>query len=96
MEQGKGPESKKPLAVAIGYDEKSMNAPQVMASGQGYLAERIIEAAKEFNIPVEHDPVLAQALGQLDLGQEIPPELYRVIAEILVFIMETDKKVVSG
>lgn len=90
------PGGKKQLAVALGYDETKMDAPQVMASGQGCMAERIIEIAREFNIPVEQDPVLAEALGQLDLGQEIPPELYRVIAEILVFIMETDRKVSSG
>ncbi len=78
-------------AVALGYDRDTMSAPQVLASGRGYIAERIIEIAREYNIPVEKDPVLAEALGQLDMGQEIPPELYRVVAEILAFIMETDR-----
>lgn len=85
----------KKAAVALGYDEKKMNAPQVIASGRGYVAERILQIAGDYGIHVEEDPVLAQALGQLDLGQEIPPELYRVVAEILIFIMETDRKSIN-
>lgn len=87
-EQGSSTES---IAVALEYDSQKSNAPQVLASGRGYIAARILETAREFNIPVEKDPVLAEALGQLDLGQEIPAELYKVVAEILVFIMETDR-----
>lgn len=82
---------KKDMAIALGYDIDKMGAPQVMATGKGYIAGKIIEIAREYNIPVEKDPVLAEALSQLDLGQEIPPELYKVVAEILVFIMETDR-----
>lgn len=80
-----------PVAVALGYDKNKMGAPQVLATGKGLIAERILEVAREYNIPVEKDPVLAEALGQLDLGREIPPELYKVVAEVLVFIMETDR-----
>jgi flagellar biosynthesis protein len=79
------------IAVALEYDSQKLNAPQILATGRGYLARRILETAREYNIPVEKDPVLAEALGQLDLGQEIPPELYKVVAEVLVFIMETDR-----
>lgn len=86
------PGKKGDFAIALGYDKDNMNAPQVLASGRGYIAERIIEIAKEHNIAVEKDPVLAQALSHLDLGQEIPPDLYKVVAEVLVFIMETDRK----
>jgi len=50
-----------------------------------------LDTAREYNIPVEKDPILAEALGQLDVGEEIPPELYKVVAEILAFIMETDR-----
>ncbi|WP_418792569.1 EscU/YscU/HrcU family type III secretion system export apparatus switch protein [Phosphitispora sp. TUW77] len=69
-----------------------MTAPQVLAAGQGYIAKKILEMAKENNIPVEKNPVLAEALSCLDPGEEIPPELYQVVAEVLVFIMETDKR----
>ncbi|PKM40258.1 MAG: hypothetical protein CVV03_12440 [Firmicutes bacterium HGW-Firmicutes-8] len=82
---------KKDVAIALGYDTDKMGTPQVMATGKGYIAGKIIEIAREYNIPVEKDPILAEALSQLDLGQEIPPELYKVVAEILVFIMETDR-----
>ncbi len=85
-------EKEHPLAVALGYDGGTMNAPQVIASGRGYVAEKIVEMAGEYSIPVKRDPVLAEALSQLDLGTEIPPELYQVVAEILAFIMETDRK----
>lgn len=79
------------IAVALEYDSKILNAPRILAAGRGYLVEKILQTAREYNIPVEKDPVLAEALGQLDVGQEIPPELYKVVAEILVFIMETDR-----
>lgn len=85
--------SKKNIAVALGYDASSMDAPQVLATGKGYLAEKIVEAAKENNITIEQNPVLAEALSQLNPGHEIPPELYQVVSEILVFIMETDGKI---
>ena len=81
----------KSIAVALEYESQKSSAPQVVATGRGYLAKRILETAREYNIPVTKDPVLAEALGQLDLGQEIPPELYKVVAEVLVFIMETDR-----
>lgn len=84
------------FAIALGYDAESMDAPQVLATGKGHKAKKILEIAKENNIAVEKDPVLAEALSHLDPGQEIPPELYRVVAEILVFIMETDRKTRSG
>ncbi len=89
---GRRKSEKEKLAIALGYEKDTMSAPQVMAKGRGYIAERILEIAREHNIPVERDPVLAEALGQLDLGQEIPPELYQVVAEILAFIMETDRR----
>ncbi len=85
-------QDKRKQAVALGYDYTNEDAPKVLASGQGHLAERIIELAKEHHIPLKEDPVLVEALGQLRLGEEIPPELYRVVAEILVFVMEMDRK----
>jgi flagellar biosynthesis protein len=96
MTNDKTPKKQNQKAVALGYDKDTMKAPQIMAIGKGHVAERIMEIAREHNIPVERDPVLSEALSQLDLGQEIPPELYQVVAEILVFIMETDRKAVFG
>lgn len=83
----------KPLnAIALHYDQGIMSAPKVLAKGKGTVAEKIISLAGEHGIPVRQDPVLVQALEQLDLGDEIPPELYQVVAEILVFIIQTDAK----
>lgn len=78
-------------AVALNYDE-NLKAPEVVATGQGIIAEKILEMAAASGVPIKEDPVLVDALSQLDLGQEIPPELYTVVAEILIFIMKMDKK----
>ncbi|MBQ6735758.1 MAG: EscU/YscU/HrcU family type III secretion system export apparatus switch protein [Lachnospiraceae bacterium] len=78
-------------AVALGYDPNKDNAPTVIASGKGALAERIIEKAKESDIPVHEDDKLANTLSKLDIGEAIPPELYEVVAEILVFVDAMDK-----
>lgn len=83
---------KLPRAVALHYEQENAAAPTVLAKGKGTVAEKIIALAGEHGIPVQQDPVLVQALEQLDLGDEIPPELYQVVAEILVFIMQLDKK----
>lgn len=82
---------KKSIAVALQYDSKTMKVPRVLAKGAGHLVEKILQTARDYNIPIEKDPVLAEALGQLEMGQEIPPELYKVVAEILAFIIETDR-----
>ncbi len=84
------------IAVALGYDAKSMTAPSVLAAGKGHVAHKIIDTARQNNIPVEQDPMLAEALNQLEIGQEIPAELYKVVAEILVFIMETNRNYISS
>ena len=72
-------------AVALSYDI-SDTAPKILATGKGYLAERIIEAAKEENIPIHKDETLAATLSKLQIGDYIPKELYGVVAEILVFV----------
>ena len=82
---------KKPKqAVALEYDPVN-EAPTVIASGRGELAERIIEKAKESNIPIHKDDKLANTLLRLEIGDMIPPELYEVVAEILVFVDSMDK-----
>ncbi|MDD6491126.1 MAG: EscU/YscU/HrcU family type III secretion system export apparatus switch protein [Firmicutes bacterium] len=77
-------------AVALSYDPDD-DAPKVIASGKGALAERIIEKAQEADVPVHRDDKLADTLSRLDIGDMIPPELYEVVAEILVFVDAMDK-----
>jgi len=73
-------------ATALRYDAKKDAAPRVVAKGSGKIAERILQIAKEYNIPIKDDPQLAGILSTLDLYQEIPLELYRAVAEILAFV----------
>ena len=77
-------------AIALEYDPDEA-APRVIASGRGALAERIIERAKEADVPVHRDDKLADTLSRLDIGDMIPPELYEVVAEILIFVDSMDK-----
>ncbi|NLZ52149.1 MAG: EscU/YscU/HrcU family type III secretion system export apparatus switch protein [Thermoanaerobacteraceae bacterium] len=77
-------------AVALKYDMSEDTTPRVVASGKGLLAEKILELAHKENIPIYKDPHLVEALIQLDLNLEIPPELYRAVAEILAFIYTVD------
>ncbi len=77
-------------AIALEYDP-SDEAPKVIATGKGILAEKIIEKARESDVPVHRDDKLADTLSRLDIGDMIPPELYEVVAEILVFVDSMDK-----
>ena len=81
---------KRKKAVALTYDP-SNSAPQVVASGQGAIAERIIEKAKEADVATYKDEGLADTLLKLEIGDMIPPELYGVVAEILVYVDRMDK-----
>ena len=78
-------------AVALGYDPNEDGAPKVIASGKGALADKIIEQAKENKRPVHQDDKLADTLSRLEIGEMIPPELYEVVAEILIFVDAMDK-----
>jgi flagellar biosynthetic protein FlhB len=76
-------------AVAIRYDQGAMTAPQVVAKGKNYLAARIRQRARENQVPIIENPPLAQALYKsVEVGQEIPPHLYRAVAEILAYIFK--------
>lgn len=77
-------------AVALEYDP-SDEAPKIVATGRGRLAEKIIEEAKEAKVPIHKDDKLADTLSKLDIGDFIPPELYEVVAEILVFVDQMEK-----
>lgn len=81
-----GPTSRPRVAVALLHEDSG--APRVVASGQGWVGEKIIETAREHGIPIEEDPVLAQALSTLDLDEEIPEALYRAVAEVLGFLLK--------
>ncbi len=78
--------SRQKRAAALKYQSKSDNAPKVIAKGKGKVAERIIEIAKEHNIYIHNDPDLIEVLYQLDLNEDIPAELYVVVAELLAFV----------
>jgi flagellar biosynthesis protein len=77
---------RKNTALALRYHPKSDSAPKITAKGKGKLAEKIIEIAKKNNIYIHNDPDLVEILSQLDINEEIPPNLYIVAAELLAFV----------
>ena len=77
-------------AVALEYDP-SDEAPKIIATGKGILAEKIIEKAKESNVPIHQDSKLAGTLSKLEIGDMIPPELYEAVAEVLIFVDAMEK-----
>ncbi len=79
-------------AVALRYKREKDRAPVIVASGDGRIAERIINIAEEHEIPVENNPSLTQALRKLNPGQEIPPDLYEAVAVLLAHILELDSR----
>ena len=79
-------------AVALRYDKDKDNAPKLVAKGKDYIAERIIEIAKENRVPIYSDRDLVQVLEALNLDFEIPAELYRAVAEVLVFVYDLNRK----
>lgn len=79
-------------AAALTYKGESGGAPVISALGRGLVAERMLERAKEFNIPVVSDSLLAHALNQMDVGEEIPREFYAIVAQILVTVSKMDRE----
>jgi flagellar biosynthesis protein len=84
-------ETKSQLAVALHYDKSG--APRVVAKGRGSIGEKIIEVAKAHDIPIEENEVLAGALSNVELGDEIPAELYKAVAEVLIFVLRLSGRV---
>jgi flagellar biosynthesis protein len=80
----------KEKAAALAYDQAG--APKVIAKGSGELARKLIEHAMEYGIPIQKDEVLVEALLQVNLGEEIPAQLYQVVAELLAFIYKLDQR----
>ncbi|ADO77411.1 EscU/YscU/HrcU family type III secretion system export apparatus switch protein [Halanaerobium praevalens] len=83
-------EQKNKKTVALKYDQKNDQAPRIIASGKGSIAEMIIKKAKEENIPIKKDKDVVQVLAELNIGEQIPEELYTVIAEILSFFYDLE------
>ena len=83
-------ENRKKTAVALEYG-KGDTAPKVIASGRGYIADKIIRTAEENAVPVHKDEKLAKSLSLLDVGEYIPPELYSIVAEVLVYVDDMEK-----
>lgn len=82
-------------AIALEYN-KGLNAPKVVATGKGCVADNIIKKAHENNIPVHEDQKLANNLVELNLGDEIPQDLYEAVAQVLAFIYDVDKLTGEG
>ena len=84
-------ETKNQLAVALHYDKAG--APRVVAKGRGSIGARIVEVAKAHDIPIEENEVLAGALSNVELGDEIPAELYKAVAEVLIFVLRLSGRI---
>ena len=82
----------KKKAVALGYNRSQDNAPKVLASGAGEIANKIISLAKEHDIPIKEDPDLIEILSKVEVDQEIPPNLYKAVAEIFSFLYKVTNK----
>ena len=81
----------KQKAVALSYNAEKDVSPRVIAKGKGYVAQKILEHGEKADIPVYEDASLTEELTRLDLGENIPPELYEVVAQVLAFISNIDR-----
>lgn len=89
MSRSEGTRGAAKKAVALQYGPND-TAPVIVASGMGYLAEKIVETAADNGVPIYEDNSLSTILTQLQLGQEIPPSLYQAIVEIYVYFLHFD------
>ena len=89
--QGKSPVDKDKQAVALTYDKDKDAAPRVTAKGKGYIAEQIIELAKQHNMEIRQDADLVTLLSKIELTTPIPVEAYAAVAEILAYIYRANK-----
>lgn len=78
-------------AAVLRYDQKHDQAPTVVASGKGIIAENIIEKAKQSNVPIQEDCSLVELLAELNINETIPEELYQAVAEVFAFVYRVDK-----
>ena len=84
-------EARNQLAVALLYDKTG--APRVVAKGKGHVGAKIIKLARAHDIPIEENEVLAGALSNVELGEEIPAELYKAVAEVLIFVLRLSGRI---
>ena len=85
------PEKRKQMAAAISYDPAENDVPILSAFGEGYVAQKIVEIAKESGVPVLPEPGLTKMLSKLGVGDAIAPEMYDAVAKVLVFVSEVDR-----
>ena len=78
--------------IALSYDPLESTGPKVVAKGKGEIAKNILQQAMLHDVPIHEDPNLVQLLGQLDLNESIPEELYQAVAEVFAFIYHLDRK----
>jgi len=78
-------------AAAISYDPAEHNVPVLAAFGEGYVAQKIVEVAKESGVPILPDPNLTSMLSRISVGDEISPDMYEAVAKVLVFVSEVDR-----
>jgi len=90
--KAKEQEKNRRAVVALGYEPGKDEAPRILASGRGYMGDKIIELAKANNIPIHEDALLAGALASLEVDDTIPPQLYQVVAEILAYVYKIREK----
>ncbi len=79
-------------AVALKYDQDQSGAPKVIAKGKGTIAEKILQKAQEFEVPVFQNEALATSLLSLDVDEQIPPNLYKAVAEVFVWLMKSEQQ----
>ncbi|WP_079480206.1 EscU/YscU/HrcU family type III secretion system export apparatus switch protein [Halobacillus salinus] len=82
---------KRKEAIALSYQSEQASAPKVVAKGKGYVAGNILEKAKENDVPVQEDASLVELLSELNINEQIPEELYHVVAEVFAFIYRSDQ-----
>lgn|SRR5690625_4225771 len=92
MKSRRAKRSQSKKAVALTYKKDQHDAPIVSAKGKGMVAQSILEAATAHGVPIQEDASLVEILSALELQQQIPAELYQLVAEVLSFIYETDRK----
>ncbi|WP_457562532.1 EscU/YscU/HrcU family type III secretion system export apparatus switch protein [Caminibacter pacificus] len=79
-------------AVALKYKAYEDNAPKVVAKGKGVLAQKIIQKAKEYDVPLFQNEALADMLLSVEVGEEIPPKMYEAVIEVFVWLYNLEEK----
>lgn len=80
-------------AIALKYDQEKDTSPRLIGKGKGKIADKIIQLARENNVPIQEDPSLTELIGKLNINEAIPAELYEAVAEIFAFIYKLDREI---